>query len=98
MTNLTHNSFILLYVYYRPLHVSNNVVFIIRRSNCINTASGIVTLCKWPSGAQVEREFSLNLCTGRLFTEVSNIVLSTTTVLHFLCTQKLLNIIKYFND
>ena len=23
-------------------------------SNCINTASGIVTLCKWPSGAQVE--------------------------------------------
>ena len=28
-----------------------NVVLIIRRSNCINTASGIVTLCKWPSGA-----------------------------------------------
>jgi hypothetical protein len=26
-------------------------VLIIRRSNCINTASGIVTLCRWPSGA-----------------------------------------------
>ena len=25
-------------------------MLIIRRSNCINTASGIVTLCKWPSG------------------------------------------------
>ena len=23
--------------------------------NCINTASGIVTLCKWPSGMQVEQ-------------------------------------------
>jgi len=31
------------------------------------TASGIITLCRWPSGAQVERglQFSLNLCTGR---------------------------------
>jgi len=26
-------------------------VLIIRRSNCINTAFGVVTLCKWPSGA-----------------------------------------------
>ena len=25
-------------------------MLIIRRSNCINTASGVVTLCKWPSG------------------------------------------------
>jgi hypothetical protein len=26
-------------------------VLIIRRSDCINTASGIVILCKWTSGA-----------------------------------------------
>ena len=39
-----------IYVYYSPLHVSSNVVLIIRRSNCINTVSAIVTLCKWPSG------------------------------------------------
>jgi len=26
-------------------------MLIIRRSNCVNTASGIVTLSKWPSGA-----------------------------------------------
>jgi len=31
-------------------------LLILRRSNCINTASGIVTLSKWPSGAQVEKE------------------------------------------
>ena len=31
---------------------------------CINAASGIVTLCKWPSGLQVEQEH-----TGRPLTE-----------------------------
>ena len=38
-----------------PLHVSSAVVLIIRRSKLYYTASGIVTLCRWPSGAQVER-------------------------------------------
>jgi len=33
------------------------------------TASGIVTLCRWPSGAQVERGAPLNLRTGRPPTE-----------------------------
>jgi len=33
-------------------------VLIIRRPHFTNIASGIVTLCKWPSGMQVEREFS----------------------------------------
>ena len=30
-------------------------MLIIRRLNCIDAASAIVTLSKWPSGAQVER-------------------------------------------
>ena len=34
-------------------------MLIIRRLNCIDAASGIVTLSKWPSGAQVERELSI---------------------------------------
>ena len=50
MTNLTHSCFTL-YVYYGPLHVSINVVLIIRRLKFISTASGMVTLYKWPSGA-----------------------------------------------
>ena len=29
--------------------------------NCINNASGIVTLCKWPSGMQVEQELYLDM-------------------------------------
>ena len=39
-------------------------MLIIRRLNCIDAASGIVTLSKWPSGVQVERELrSLSTCT-----------------------------------
>ena len=33
-------------------------MLIVRRVNCIDAASGIVTLSKWLSGAQVERELS----------------------------------------
>jgi len=43
-------------------------MLILRRSNCTDAASGIVTLSKWPSGAQVER-FPLKLCIGRPLTE-----------------------------
>jgi len=38
-------------------------MLIIRMLNCIDAASGIVTLSKWLSGAQVEREY-LSLCMG----------------------------------
>ena len=33
-------------------------MLIISRLNCVDAASGIVTLNQWPSGAQVERELS----------------------------------------
>jgi hypothetical protein len=36
--------------------------------SCINTASSIVTLCRWPSGMQVEKEL-LDLHTGRPLTD-----------------------------
>ena len=41
-----------------PLHVSSTIVLIIRRSKLYYTAYGIVTLCRWPSGAQVEKGLS----------------------------------------
>ena len=41
-------------------------MFIIRRSNFTNSESGIVTLCKWPSGMQVEREISTCISDGHL--------------------------------
>ena len=49
-------------------------MFIIRRMKCIDAASDIVTLSKWPSGALVESEVHsqpvhVNLCIGRPVTE-----------------------------
>ena len=41
ISNLTHNTFSLKYVYYIPLHVSSNIMLIIRRLNCINRTSSI---------------------------------------------------------
>jgi len=37
-----HNFF--KYIYYIPLHVSSTIMLIFRRTNCISTASGTVTL------------------------------------------------------
>jgi hypothetical protein len=44
MTNLTH--FFYIFIYYNSLHVSRITVIIIRRSNCINTSSGMLSLCE----------------------------------------------------
>ena len=43
-TNLTH-FFMYLFIYLISLHVSSITVPIIRRSNCINTSSGMISLC-----------------------------------------------------
>jgi len=34
-----------LFIYFISLHVSSITVLIIRRSNCINTSSGMISLC-----------------------------------------------------
>jgi len=41
-------------LHYDPQHVSSSTLLIIRMTNCITTASGIVTLCKQPYSMQVE--------------------------------------------
>jgi len=58
-------------LHYDPQHVSSSTLLILRRTNCITTASGIVTLCKQPYGMQVESGLqpALNLHTVRLFAE-----------------------------
>jgi len=35
------------------LHVSSAKAIIIRRSNCVNTSSGMISLCKWLPGMPV---------------------------------------------
>jgi len=42
-----------------PQHVSSSTLFIFRRTNCIITASGIVTLCKRQYSMPVERGLSV---------------------------------------
>jgi len=51
------------------------MLLILRRTNCITAASGIVTLCKQPYSMQVESRLpsALNLHTVRLFTEGDDI-------------------------
>ena len=49
-------------LHYDPQHVSSSTLFILRRTNFITTASGIVTLCKQPYSMQVESG-ALNLHT-----------------------------------
>jgi len=41
-----------------PKHVLSSTLLILRRTNCITTASGIVTLCKQPFSTQVESGLS----------------------------------------
>jgi len=41
-------------LYYNPRHVSSSTMIIFGRTNCIITASGIVTLCKRPYSTPVE--------------------------------------------
>ena len=55
MTNLMHK-FLIHYNILLHVHVSSNILLILRGSNGINTPSGIVTVNKWPFGAQVEKE------------------------------------------
>jgi hypothetical protein len=52
-------------LHYNPQHVLSSTLLIFRRTNCIITASGIVTLCKWPYSMPVESVCS----TVRPFTE-----------------------------
>jgi len=44
------------FIYFISLHVSSITVLIIRRSNCINTSSDMISLCEWLLGMPVRRE------------------------------------------
>jgi len=58
-------------LHYTPQHVSSSTLLIIRRTNCITTASSIVTLHKQPYSMQVESglQSALHPRTVRLLTE-----------------------------
>jgi len=57
-------------LHYNPQHVSSSTMLIFRRTDCIITASGIVTLCKRPYNTPVDsgQQCALNQLTVRPFT------------------------------
>ena len=61
-------------LHYIPQHVSSSTLIIIRRTNCITTASGILTLCKQPYSMRVESglQSALHLHTVRLYVYVKS--------------------------
>jgi len=48
-------------LHYAPQHVSSSTLLILRRTNCVTTASGIVTLCKHLYCMLVESELCIKL-------------------------------------
>jgi hypothetical protein len=58
-------------LHYNPQHVSSSTLLIFRRTNCIITASGIVTVCKRPYSMPVESglQSALDRHTIRPFTD-----------------------------
>ena len=68
---LMHNflySLTICLLHYYPRHVSSINMPILRRKNCIHTASGIFALCKRLHSTLVE-SCALNQCTVQTFTE-----------------------------
>ena len=61
-------------LHYAPQHVSSSTLLMLRRTNCITTASGIVIRHKQPYSMQVESglQSALNRHTVRLLTEGEN--------------------------
>ena len=58
-------------LHYAPQHVSSSTLLILRRTNYITTASGIVTLCKQPYSLRMESglQSALHPHTVQLLTE-----------------------------
>jgi len=61
-------------LHYNPQHVSSSTLLIFRKTSCIITASGIVTLCKRPRSMPVENglQSALNRHTVRPFTQTDD--------------------------
>ena len=69
-------------IYFISLHVSSITVLIIRRSKCINTSSGMISLCKWLLGMPVRREQS-SLLTGIPSSHLHRLIIPDDVLIHF---------------
>ena len=69
-------------LHYDPQHVSSSTQLILRRTDCITTASGIVTLCKQPYSMQVEGGLS-PLSTRILYGCLQRVTIPEAVVIQF---------------
>jgi len=69
-------------LHYAPQHVSSSTLLIIRRTDCITTASGIVTLCKQPYSMQVDSGLG-PLSTCILYGCLSRVTIPEAVVIQF---------------
>jgi len=69
-------------LHYDPQHVSSSTLVILRRTNCITTASGIVTLCKQLYSMQVESGLT-PLSTGILYSCLQRVTIPEAVVIQF---------------
>ena len=69
-------------LHYTPQHVSSSTLLIIRRTNCITTAFGIVTLCKQPYSLRVESGIS-PLSTRILYGCLQRVTIQEAVVIQF---------------
>jgi len=64
-------------LHYNPLHVSSSTMLIFRRTNCIITASGTVTLCKRSYSTPTESP----LPTGVLYCRLQSVTIPDAVII-----------------
>ena len=69
-------------LHYNPRHVSNINMPIFRRKNCIITASGIVTLCKWLYSMPDDSRLCL-LSYGILYSHLQRVTIPDAVIIQF---------------
>ena len=71
-------------LHYNPRHVSSINMPIFRRTNCIITASGIITLCKWLFSMPDEsRLFCILLSSGILYSCLQRVTIPDAVIIQF---------------
>ena len=70
-------------LHYNPRRVSNSTMLIFRRSNCIITASGIVTICKRPYSTRVESGLKNPLSTGVLYGRLQRVTIPDAVIIQY---------------
>ena len=80
-------------LHYNPRHVSSSTTLIFRRTNCIITVSGIVTLCKRPYSTPVESGLS-PFSTGVLYGSLQRVTIPEAVIIQFVLLKMSIVLLK----